>query len=394
MKVKVFFRNYIPLNQPYSSFMSDPPDEVQFDIPKTRKYLKNFFPMYQRFGGNKFFAKAVKLTQNLVFSTKVDNSKKDFDVALYIGMVPDKKTQFPYVVDLEHVVMLLNNVKYSEKDKSKLMEALKDENCKRIVPISIAAQRSLEKFLGPRYPEIKRKVEVVYPAIPDFKEKFRGQMDPSVLGEHNDEVRFLFVGADGYRKGILEVISAFNVLSKEFKKIRLIIVSNDSEKLEGKYGNNKMISFFEGKYQYFDFIKKFFLASDIFVMPTHADSFGMVYLDALSSGLPVILTKQFATPEIVEDGVNGLFLNHEKLFLDRDLIPKERFGKDYILSKSEESNIISELVKKMRYLILNPKVRFMMSKNTEKEFKPGGKFSVKVRNEKLTRIFKEALGEK
>jgi glycosyltransferase involved in cell wall biosynthesis/GT2 family glycosyltransferase len=49
---------------------------------------------------------------------------------------------------------------------------------------------------------------------------------------------------------------------------------------------------------------------DVLVFPTfyHPETLGQVLLEAMGAGLPVITTRRAAIPEIVEEGVNGLFV--------------------------------------------------------------------------------------
>jgi len=56
-----------------------------------------------------------------------------------------------------------------------------------------------------------------------------------------------------------------------------------------------------------------FAAADIFVFPCHTQSeaFGMVLLEAMQAGLPVVTTRGGARPEIITDGVNGLLANEQ-----------------------------------------------------------------------------------
>ncbi len=55
------------------------------------------------------------------------------------------------------------------------------------------------------------------------------------------------------------------------------------------------------------------LESDLLVFPTfyHYETFGLVLLEALWAGLPVVTTRRAAIPEIIQDGVNGLLVNEQ-----------------------------------------------------------------------------------
>jgi glycosyltransferase involved in cell wall biosynthesis len=50
-------------------------------------------------------------------------------------------------------------------------------------------------------------------------------------------------------------------------------------------------------------------AADLFVLPTHYDPFGLVIIEAMASGLPVITTSRAGATEIMADGVDGLVLD-------------------------------------------------------------------------------------
>jgi len=49
-------------------------------------------------------------------------------------------------------------------------------------------------------------------------------------------------------------------------------------------------------------------ASDLFVLPSDAESFGMAALEAMACEVPVIATRAGGLPEVVADGVNGYLL--------------------------------------------------------------------------------------
>lgn len=50
---------------------------------------------------------------------------------------------------------------------------------------------------------------------------------------------------------------------------------------------------------------RFFRASDVFVLPSAYESYGLVITEALASGLPVISTAVGIAPDVIVDGVNG-----------------------------------------------------------------------------------------
>jgi glycosyltransferase involved in cell wall biosynthesis len=56
---------------------------------------------------------------------------------------------------------------------------------------------------------------------------------------------------------------------------------------------------------------EFYQQFDIFVLSTHYEGQGLVILEAMSFGLPVVATRISGVPEVVTDGVNGLLVNHK-----------------------------------------------------------------------------------
>jgi glycosyltransferase involved in cell wall biosynthesis len=53
--------------------------------------------------------------------------------------------------------------------------------------------------------------------------------------------------------------------------------------------------------------------ADLLAFPTfyYYETFGLVLLEAMAAGLPVVTTRRAAIPEIVEEGVNGLFVEEQ-----------------------------------------------------------------------------------
>ena len=55
-------------------------------------------------------------------------------------------------------------------------------------------------------------------------------------------------------------------------------------------------------------VRKFLAAIDIFVMPSHSETYGMVLVEAMAMQKPVIATNAGGVPEILRYGQDGLLV--------------------------------------------------------------------------------------
>lgn len=63
-------------------------------------------------------------------------------------------------------------------------------------------------------------------------------------------------------------------------------------------------------------IEKYYLASDIFAMPSQFDTFGLAVLEAMTAGLPVIITRKVGARDLIDPGIQGFVLPEEPSPLD------------------------------------------------------------------------------
>jgi glycosyltransferase involved in cell wall biosynthesis len=116
------------------------------------------------------------------------------------------------------------------------------------------------------------------------------------------------------------------------------------------------------------------------------DTFGIVFLDAMSAGLPLVGTDIFAVPEIIENGKNGFLIHSPIRWHDENYLCNPQGG-----SKKDRILIVKQLVEKLSLLIEDSSLRRRMGRYG-KRLVEKGKFSIKERNKKLERIYQEALG--
>lgn len=157
--------------------------------------------------------------------------------------------------------------------------------------------------------------EDILPELPTNEEK---EVIRSKLGL---ESKFIVISVGSFikRKNFEFLINSWKKANKE---ILLILVGSGPDEtiyreLINRYDlKNVRIIGFRPK----DELLNYYLASDIFIMPTLEDIWGLVINEAMACGLPVITTnKCVAGLELIEDGKNGYILpvNNEEELLNK-----------------------------------------------------------------------------
>lgn len=116
----------------------------------------------------------------------------------------------------------------------------------------------------------------------------------------------LFVGLTSRIKGFDLLLRAFNIIKKQHKHLRLLVVGE-------KPGHDLMINagdaisditFVSGISK--ALLKKMYKEAIAFVLPSRQDSFPLVVLEALSQGLPIVISDKVGSCEIIEHAKHGL----------------------------------------------------------------------------------------
>jgi glycosyltransferase involved in cell wall biosynthesis len=287
--------------------------------------------------------------------------------------------KFPFVVEIDNVAVLAYyNIRLLKLLKKYIKNKLKSKYCKSIICISQAAKNSVVNYFNDT--EIENKCVVVYP-FSDY---------PKIKNKKSNKTKFLFISSNFYLKGGKEVVNAFLKIDseKEFRnKLSLTIVTKikDIDKdLLKKINKNKNINLIEANLNKDDLFNKYYSRADVFVLPTYQDSFGSVYLEALSASLPIIATNTFAIPEMVEDGKNGYLGTPPLNTFNPDFTPNKKWWyKDKVkyakTHKLEEIEIF--LIKKMKLFATNKELIYSMSIHSNKIYKE--KFNENIRKKTL-----------
>lgn len=227
----------------------------------------------------------------------------------------------PWVAHFETILPRFSGLmgRYHGKIKNKLeitpliqrgFDALQSLSCKRIIAWSECAanmQRDLLSELPPDATEnILQKLTVLHPPQRLMNETVE---DREYDREH--PIRFILIGAAFFRKGGREVIQAFEKLVRQEQlPIQLVIVSSlrlepyaaqetytDLAWAKEKIAENEdWIEYHQELDQ--NEVCELIKTSDVGLLPTWADSYGLSVLECQATGVPVISTDVRALPEI------------------------------------------------------------------------------------------------
>ena len=132
------------------------------------------------------------------------------------------------------------------------------------------------------------------------------------LGFDPDESILLYVGRFDPIKGIDRLLEAMAYL-KHFKRMQLIIVGGDGpdtpeyqnlQRLTAGFGIEQSVRFV-GRIEQKN-LPPYYSAADALVIPSYYESFGLVGLESLACGTPVVATRVGAMARILKQGKTGL----------------------------------------------------------------------------------------
>tara|TARA_Y100000766_G_scaffold51122_1_gene41111 strand:- start:8621 stop:9841 length:1221 start_codon:yes stop_codon:yes gene_type:complete len=162
----------------------------------------------------------------------------------------------------------------------------------------------------------------------------------------------LAVGRLAARKGYASLLRSFSKVNRKIPGVRLVIVGRGHlkkrlEKLSRKLGIGEYVTI-ESSLP-FDELAFLFRVSDLVVYPSYYEGQGLIPLEAMASGTPVVTVDHGPLPEMVDDSVGKLFTMGdndsmssaiiEEIENIEDLLNKGILGRERVLGKyTYESN--------------------------------------------------------
>ena len=159
------------------------------------------------------------------------------------------------------------------------------------------------------YFSIKKNIEV----IPNFVDlgkynHFHENFNRSVLANNNEKI---ITHISNFRKvkRIDDVINSFNLINKKINS-KLILLGDGPERIKAEklcdvLNLNDKVLFLGASNE----TAKILCLSDVFILASTTESFGLVALEAMASSVPVVSTNSGGLPEVNIDGFSGYLSN-------------------------------------------------------------------------------------
>ncbi|MEK7592279.1 MAG: glycosyltransferase, partial [Patescibacteria group bacterium] len=260
--------------------------------------------------------------QNLLDFIKKNNASYDLFHCHYyqsgvVGQLLKKLFDTVPIVMSFHTLALLKNLVARGEQEQENDERIRVEmNLVSEVERIITPSEHEASYLEYLYGASKKKIAVIPPGV--NTELFR-PIDQKIARDHvhakDAECSILFVGRIEPLKGIDALLYALKILTVRHAtcKVNLRIVGGDIsqsidawskplrslEKLRRVLHIESLVEFVGQKNQ--SELPYYYNASDVVVMPSHYESFGMVALEAMACGVPVIMTNVSGITGILDE---------------------------------------------------------------------------------------------
>lgn len=228
-------------------------------------------------------------------------------------------------------------------------------NLKRIKGIFPNSEYTKERFLR-MHPSVKDKVTVINPGVdPNFF------LEPKKSGSGTFNLVSV-ARLTNPRKNIESVIEALDAVKHKYRFTYSVIGDGPQKQKLDEMVNVKKLNdkvFIKGRVSYEE-LKRSYQTADLFVLipwtsKNDVEGFGMVYLEANASGVPVLASRGNGSSSAVKEGTSGFFVDEPdakscQKALEEFFSGKVKFNQEKVIAHAEPfrwSNIAKQFIGQM-----------------------------------------------
>jgi len=332
-------------------------------VPISNEKLKNININYNMKNSKYIYSKNFNNLDRLIYFTKIKKIVKDS-----IGKINFKDIDFIHA----HSLFINGGVARQLKKSQGIDYIVEIQNTDintffrymkhlKNIGIKILKDASVLVFYSPSYrdyivnriipkklrEEVFNKSIVIPSGINDFwlKNVYKERKVPK-----DNELNIVYVGTINTNKNIETTIKACELLMKQGYEVNYKVIGKiANEKYKSIINENPFIQYIPHSPK--EDLIKHYRDSDIFIMPSKHETFGLVYAEAMSQGLPIIYTRgqgfdgqfnegevgysvQYDSPEEIAERIKDILNNYEAI--SNNCIEKvdrfdwDKIGKEYL----------------------------------------------------------------
>lgn len=243
------------------------------------------------------------------------------------GLVAEKLVEILGPIPIVHMFHTLgfmkNRVAQTEEEKAPEIRIDGERHVMSIVDRIIAATPAEYAQLHWLYQADMTKVITIPPGVDLERFKpFPREQAKEIVGIPADHKNILFAGRIEPLKGVDTLLCAISLISKHAPKVVedvcVAIIGGDPwrddpdqemarlQQLRADLGVDDVVAFLGAKDQ--EVLPNYYAAAEMVVMPSHYESFGLVALESMAMGTPVIASEVGGLAYLVKDGFNGFLV--------------------------------------------------------------------------------------
>lgn len=332
-------------------------DNVSVWYPRSITFPKALFFEYS---GERLYKGIKVLVKNMYKGYKFDLIHAH--VALpdgYAAMKLAKDYKVPYMVTI-HGQDFQQTIYKNQKCKENILEVIHLAN--KIVLVSYKLKNIIKDY----YDDNNNKFKVIANGVNI------NNISSSEMKKNTDERKKIILSVSNLKKtkGLDLNLKTFSKLIGKYPDLKYVIVGDGIERknleiLSKELGINDKVEFL-GRLSHVD-VMRYMAEADIFSLPSWNEAFGVVYIEAMAHGKPVIGCVGEGLEDFVKDKKTGLLVKPK----DVDSLSE---AMDYLLRNPEKAKTIGERARK---LVLE---NYTWEKNAEKTIKIYKEIFNKVEN--------------
>ena len=212
-----------------------------------------------------------------------------------------KKYKIPYIVTIRNtdINLFQKKLKYVRPYGRKILD-----KAQKVILIAasyknrILSQNSLRTIL----PELQQKLEIIPNGVDPFWIK---EVQEKTLNR-KEKYKFLYIGKFNSGKNVLNLVEAVKRINEEGISCTLELVGGggkDEIEILKQTEEFPEIFTYHGKVYDKKKLKEIFQSCDIFAMPSRNETFGLVYVEAMLQGLPILYTEGEGIDKFYEESI-------------------------------------------------------------------------------------------